>query len=175
MAENTKTRSQLIAQYPDNATQEISAEDLRDFVVSVDIYAEIYASSDLSQGISGGSGEDLVYNANGLSAFCTPDEANNQIIIDHDGNYEVRFEGSANIETSLWIDHYVRVNGVNVRKLGRMEQKESDQTTPSYAFGGIFALAQGDLVTHRLLRQSGTVDFDIREGARMVVKRLMAE
>jgi len=171
MAETIKERAELLVQYPDNITQDISAQDLRDLVVSIDLYAEIFRSGTGNQNL-GGMGAVLQWDANGQSFEVTPNMASNRIDIVHNGLYDVRFEGSVEIEKLIDFVTFIRVNSVNIREIGTLAVKD-DSHKVSFSLGALLTLTASDQVEIFVDPSAAGADFDMRIGSRFTVKRML--
>jgi len=101
MTDTIRTRAALLALLADNTTGEISAQDLRDMMVSIfGVYGIIKCiDGSTPQTLADGVAEKLEnFCTNGLAVGMTPDHSNNQITVDETGVYALFF--SASMETN---------------------------------------------------------------------------
>jgi len=102
MADTIRTRAALLALLADNTTGEISAQDLRDMLVSIfGVYGVIKCiDRSTPQTVADGVAEKLEnFCTNGLAVGMTPDKDNNQITVDKTGVYVLCF--AASIESNV--------------------------------------------------------------------------
>jgi hypothetical protein len=113
MADTVRTRAAVLALLADNSSGDISAQDVRDAVVSMfGVYGAIYVAdgSTAQTGVTTTPEILTAWAANGLAVDMTADQANNQITVGTDGVYligcQVAFEsgGVAQWEFHLRID-----------------------------------------------------------------------
>lgn len=92
MADTQRTRAQLLTLLADNATGEISPQDLRDMLVSLfGVYGIISLKGNTTgQAFTADSAAKITnWQANGLAVGMTPDYANNELQVDETGTYVV--------------------------------------------------------------------------------------
>ena len=116
MSQTIKTRSQLLDIFADNTTAEISAQDIRDFLVSVmGVYGFIGATDNATpQAFVAATQAKLInYDEDGLSVGVTPDYLNGEIVIDNTGTYKVGGQISFKADVdNVKVTAYILVDGV---------------------------------------------------------------
>ena len=149
MADTRRTRAEILALFADNSIGSISAQDLRDFVVTImGGYASIKTvdGTTAQTGITATPVKLTTFAVNGTANGLTPDHTNDQITIDVDGVYfvecDVSFSGSSNstFELHLRVDAVEKDEGFH-RKIG------SGGDTGSAGFHGIVSLVAGEVLT----------------------------
>ena len=148
MPDTRRSRSDLLALFPDNTLQEISAQDLRDFLVSI---MGGYASIKTVDGstpfaVSGTPVKLTTFDTNGTANGLVPDHTTDNITIDIDGIYfvscNISFSGtlSRTFELHLRVDGVERDEGIH-RKLG------TGGDVGSTGFSGVVSLSAGVALT----------------------------
>lgn len=112
MPDTRRDRAAILALFADNSTQDISAQDLRDYVVTVmGGYAEIRVDDGAASQTGVITPEILTgWATNGPSNGLTADQANNKITIDVDGLYMVWFQASFSGTGNATMQFHVRVD-----------------------------------------------------------------
>jgi hypothetical protein len=129
MADTRRDRAAILALFADNATQDISAQDLRDYVVTnLGGYAEIRVD-DGSAAQTGITTPTIMtgWASNGESNGLTADQANNKITIDVAGLYMIWFQNSFSGGANITFEFNVNVDsgGGYVEQQGGCHRKMS--------------------------------------------------
>lgn len=147
MVDTVRTLAQLQALLADNATGDISPQDLRDFLVSVlGVYGSVYVLDGAAAQIPGVSPVKLTAFANnGVASGITPDHTNDRLTVDVDSAgvfyavFQCSFSGSNN--ATFEFEAYVNAVGTGYkvsRKLGAAGD------VGSCSLAGLAALADAD-------------------------------
>lgn len=151
MADTRRTRASLLTLYADNATQDISAQDLRDGVVSwMGGYASILTvdGSTAQTGISATPAIVTGWSANGAASDgLTPDYTTTDgITIDVDGVYAIYFQSSFSGTGSKTFEYHLRVDGVEQAE-GAHRKMGTAGDVGSVSFAAIKSLSAAEVVT----------------------------
>ena len=149
MADTRRSRADILTLFADNSLQEISAQDLRDFVVSMmGGYASIKTADGSTPQTGIGTTPVLLtqWTVNGISDGLTPDHTADSIVVDVDGVYDVdcdiSFSGSANATFEV----HMRVDGVEQDE-GMHRKLSTGGDVGSAGFGGQVSLSAGQVLT----------------------------
>lgn len=112
MADESKSKADLIALFPDNSTGAIDEQAMRDLVVSCfgEFASILIVDGVTAQAITGTPQKMTHWTANGPSLGIVPDYVNDEVVISIDGVYEASgffiFGGSANktVVFGLYVD-----------------------------------------------------------------------
>lgn len=113
MVDTIRSLADLLALLADNSSGDISAQDVRDVVVSLHgVYGEMYVTGGASaQSLDTTPAQLTGFAANGNSSGTTPDHTNDQITVGTDGVYLVHGQFSAIGETGTTYELELRSNG----------------------------------------------------------------
>lgn len=157
MADTRRTRAELLASLADNSTGDISAQDLRDFLVTImGGYASLKTvDGTTAQGsINATPAKVTTWDTNGAANGLIPDHTTDDITVDVSGVYfvecDISFSGSGNSTFQV----HLRVDGVEAdegfhRKIG------SGGDTGSAGFHGIVSLTAAEVLTVYIESQDG--------------------
>ena len=172
MADTLRTRAQLLALLADNITGEISAQDLRDMLVSVmGIYGIITMAANVTgQALTADTPAKLInWEADGLGIGCTPDFANSQITIDNTGVYRITaFVSLKSDSAALNVKASIRVDGA-VKALNEVSLDNA---------GGILTIPVVDVITVNATEiitvylESDTTETIIVQSGQLAIKRV---
>lgn len=173
MADTIRSRTALLALLADNTNGDISAQDMRDVLVSVHgVYGAIYAEngSTAQTGISDTAAKMTGFSANGISSGTTPDYTNNQITLGSDGIYLVFLQVSFTGTASKTFECQIRNNDGNTnyhsnRKLGATGDVGSASCL------ALLSCSANDVMSVYVLSSDGGSSFTINE-AQLVVYRI---
>lgn len=134
-------------------------------------YAELYADVAGTQKLKSVD-EVIVFTGTGLANVLLPDIATDSIVTVTEGDYEVKYEGSAISKRDVQYNFWVQVDGAPVESLGCLETGEDNMCHP-FSFGRILALDAGATITILGQCASGTdKDWKHQIGARFQVVKL---
>lgn len=125
MVDTVRSVDALLTIFADNSTEDITPQDMRDFLVSaLGAYGSLSVLDGSTQQDNPDTGAKLTcWDTNGDSAGCTPDHTTDDITIDVDGVWEGRFQVSFSGTASSTVGFRLRKDGVETpygctRKLG---------------------------------------------------------
>jgi len=125
MADTPRSLADLQSYLADNTNGNISAQDLRDFLVTaLGVYGSISCFEASTQQDNPDTGAKLTcFTANGNSHGMTPDHTDDSITVDVAGNYDILFQVSFSGTNSSEVRFRLRIDGVEqdfgcTRKLG---------------------------------------------------------
>lgn len=150
MADTVRTRAALLALLPDNMTEDISPQDLRDVVVSLHgVYGEmsIQAGASAQGSISTTPAIVTGWNTNGLSDGTTPDHTTNGITITEAGIFVVDFSISLSALTASALFAFEIYKGAVAQ--GQVAEIMSNATPDRacVAGGGIVSCSAADVLS----------------------------
>lgn len=147
MADTERSKATLLANFPTNAAGAITAQELRDFVVSaLGGYARIYViDGAAAQAVSATPTKLSCFAANGPSAGATPDHTADQITVAVSADYWVEFTASCSGDAQTYIAR-LRKNG-NAEGTLAAEAKLDASGRATLHFAGPVTLAQNDILT----------------------------
>jgi hypothetical protein len=173
MVDTVKSVADLQALLADNVSGDISAQDLRDFLVSaLGIYGSLSCYEAAVEQVDPDTGAKLTcFTANGNSAGMTPDHTDDSIAASVAGNYDIAFQASFSGTSSSEIRFRLRIDGVEqsfgcTRKLGTA----GDIGSASFLAPGV-TLAVGEKITVWVEADGATDDLTVADAqltARMV-------
>lgn len=171
MADTERSTAALLALCADNQAGAISAQDLRDVIVSaLGGYASVYVvDGAAAQAVTGTAAKLTAFVADGPSSGATPAHADDQITIGASGNYWVEF--SADVEASV-LGAFVAELRNNGSAEGSMKTEcefEAAGELRHLGFAGPVTLSNGDVLT---VYVSGAVGNLTTKHARLAVKRI---
>lgn len=175
MTDTIRDRTTLLTLLADNVSGDISAQDMRDVLVSLHgVYGQIYVTGGAAaQSLDTTPAKLTSFAANGSSAGTTPDHTNDQITVGTDGVYLVSGQFSAIGETGTTYILKLRNNAVAV------DQATAKFTTSlmvgdavSASFVGLVSLSASDVLTvYGESDDAGGANLTLVE-AQLVVRRL---
>lgn len=173
MADTPRSLANLQTLLADNASKQISPQDLRDMLVScLGIYGSLSCFEASTQQDDPNTGAKLTcFTTNGASNGTTPDHTDDSITIGVTGTYDVYFQISFSGTSSSEAKFRLRVDGVEqnygcTRKLGTA----GDVGSAGFYAPGI-SLTSGEKITVYVEMNGATDDFtavDAQFGCRMV-------
>jgi hypothetical protein len=149
MADTRRPKADLLALWADNATQDISPQDGRDFMVTVfGGYAEIRVA-DGTTAQTGITTPVIMtgFDTNGASNGLTPDHTNNKITIDIDGVYLLFFQNSFSGGANVTFEFHARVDsgsGYVEQAQGCHRKMSAGGDVGSAGFVALLSLSAGD-------------------------------
>jgi hypothetical protein len=150
MADTERSLAALQTLLADNSSGDISAQDLRDFLVSCfSAYGSIYVQDGATAQTSIGTTATLLtgFAANGESSGVTPNHADDELNIGVDGAYLATgcfsFSGTASRTFQLRL----RKSGSEVAGIGCRVTLDASGNTTSASFVGIVACEADDILT----------------------------
>ena len=149
MADTRRDRAAILALWADNATQDISPQDGRDFIVTV---MGGYAELRVDDGVTAQTGITTPtimtgWSTNGESNGLTADQANNKITIDVAGLYMCWFQNSFSGGGNVTFEFNINVDsgGGYVEQAGGCHRKmSSGGDVGSASFVRLLSLSAGD-------------------------------
>ena len=163
MADTPRSLTSLQSLLADNATGEIGAQDLRDFLVSaLGVYGSITCFEASTQQDNPDTGAKLTcFTTNGAANGTTPDHTNDQITINVAGVYDIYFQASFSGTSSSEVRFRLRKGGTEqnygcIRKLGTA----GDVGSASFIAPGI-ALVATDVITVYVEQDTATDDLTV--------------
>jgi hypothetical protein len=146
VAETERTLAELQALLADNTTQDISAQDLRDLMISaLGGYASLYVDAGVvAQALTATPALLTAFTAIGPEHGAAAAHAADTITVGVAGNYEVTLTASltASVSTVLDLALYVGV----AAKAGFSARVAAGTSSVGAAFSGLVALAAGDVL-----------------------------
>lgn len=170
MADTERSKATLLGLLASNATGAITAQELRDLLVSVlGGYARIYVIDGATpQAVSATPTKIVCFAANGPSAGATPDHANDQITIGTTADYWVEFTASCSGDAQTYIAR-LRKNGSAEGTLAA-EAKLDASGRATLHFAGPVTLAQNDILTV-YVEAGGAANLTVKHGT-LAVRRI---
>ena len=163
MADTARSVAALQTLLADNSSGAISAQDVRDFLVSaLGVYGSISCFEESTEQVDPSTGAKLTcFTANGNANGTTPDHTNDQITVNVAGNYDIAFQCSFSGTSSSEVRFRLRVGGVEqnygcTRKLGTA----GDVGSASFFAPGI-TLAASDILTIYVEMDTATDDLTV--------------
>lgn len=150
MPDTERSRDDLVAILASNAAGEITAQDLRDFLVSaLGGYASIYVEDGaVAQTVDQAAAKLTGFAANGAASGCTPDHTQDQIALNTIGRYLVDGTFSLSGTADRTVQLRARLNGLEVAGVGGRCKFNASGDVATLAFGGVvIAAAPGDELT----------------------------
>ena len=167
MAEAAKAVATLLSNFADNSTGNISAEELRDFVVTaLGVYGSITVNDASAEQVDIGTTDVKLtcFTADGNSNAMTPSHTNDQITILVAGDYDVTFTCSFLASAGVWqmhlaIDDVLQPYGFH-RKIGI----PGDVGSASFIAPGI-TLAVNEVLSVYVVSEGATDDITVVDAA----------
>lgn len=150
MVDTIRDRATLITLLVDNVSGDISAQDMRDVLVSVHgVYGQIYVTGGAAaQSLTTTPAKLSGFTANGLGVGATPDHTNDQITVGTDGVYLVMGQFSAISETGTTYILKLRNNAVAVdQATAKFTGSMTVGDVISASFVGLANLSANDVLT----------------------------
>lgn len=149
MADTERPLIDLQALLSSNSSGEISSQDLRDFLVSVlGGYASIYVQDGAAaQVVNIAPAKLTAFAANGVAAGCTPDAAQDQIMLNTAGRYRVSGTFSLSGTAARTVQLRARIQGLEVAGVGGRCKFNASGEVTKIAFSGIVDAAASDVLT----------------------------
>jgi hypothetical protein len=169
MADIVRTKAGVAAIFPDGTSGDISAQDLRDFVVSVlGVYAGLYVTGGTTSDTVGISYSTVnwVDGGNAEEDTCDGDYANDRIEVGGmcDGVYKVTGSFCISGTASTTFTVQAAVNGTNDDSLSGIITLDASGNVAHVGFSGNVTLADGDYVTVRVVADGMGKTFLLEEG-----------
>lgn len=175
MADTVRSRTALLALLADNVSGDISAQDMRDVLVSLHgVYGQIYtAAGATAQSLDTTAAKLTGFAANGSSAGTTPDHSNDRITVGTDGIYLVHGQFSAIGETGTTYILQLRNNAAAVDQAkAKFTASMTVGDVASISFIGLVSLSANDMLTvYGESDDAGGADLTLVE-AQLTVHRL---
>lgn len=170
MADTERSKAALLTLLASNAQGAITAQELRDLLVSVlGGYASIHVIDGAApQAVSATPSKLACFAANGPSAGATPDHTADQITVGVSGDYWVEFSASFNGDAESYVAR-LRKNAVAEGTLA-CESKLAASDKQHFHFAGVVALLQGDVLTV-YAEAGGAANLTVKH-ATLAVKRI---
>jgi hypothetical protein len=178
MADSERTTAALQALFADNHAGAISAQDLRDFLVTaLGGYAMIYvADGSTAQTVTDTAAKLTAFAANGPSLGATPAHASDQITIGTTGVYWVEFSADVVSDAEVAAEHTFALYANGAAAGGLKSDCPAVDSTRHVGFAGPVSLSAGDIITVYVGYRAGlggpaSVDVTTAQ-ARLAVKRI---
>lgn len=149
MADTIRTRAALLTLLADNVTGDISAQDLRDMLVTLfGVYGEIlvFGGSTAQTGIGTSFTKMTGFAADGDSVGMTPAHASDQITADNAGVYCVIFSCSFSGSVNATFTFEIQVDGVTKSNGGAERKLSSGGDVGDVSLNAIITLAAAEVV-----------------------------
>lgn len=150
MPDTARQLSDLQSLFADNTTQEISPQDLRDFLVTaIGCYAQIYVTGGSTAQSSIGTGFTPVtgFTTNGADAGISADAANDRITLDVAGVYQVGFQVSFSGSASTLFTFSASLDGTEETQCSCARALGTGGDTGSCSFVGLITATAGQQLT----------------------------
>jgi hypothetical protein len=150
MSDTIRTRAALLALLADNVAGDISAQDMRDLLVSLHgVYGMLYVASGASaQSLTTTPAKLTGFAANGPSAGTTPAHGSDQITVGTDGVYLIMGQFSCIGETGATYRLALRVGGVEAPEIAtKFTASMTVGDHVSASFVGLVSLSGSDVLT----------------------------
>lgn len=175
MADTPRTKSGLQTVLATNGVQGLSAQDVRDFLVSImGVYAQLYVSGGVASQSMGTSPAKLtLWAADGEEDLADADYTNDQIEIGAlgDGVYLAlaQFSFSGAVSTTFTLK--LAVNGTEDDAIACSRKLGTGGDDGSCSFVGLVSLSDGDIVTVYCTADGVSKSFTLAE-AQLVLRRI---
>ncbi len=133
-------------------------------------YGELYRITKGNQSLPS-AGAVMAFDGQGLNLSLTYQGDAIKIVNNVSAEYNIRFEGTAEIKKQIEFTIWIRINGINAREIGTLEQKDDD-TSISFSMGAFINLNNDDLVEIYIIPDSNNKDFDLQIGSRLTIIRI---
>jgi len=174
MADTKRSLADLITLLTSATPGDISAQDLRDFLVSAFSgygFISVLAGSTAQGSLSGTPAKLTCFAANGVaSSDVTPDHTNDQITVGVAGDYAVSFNASVVGTASKAFQFRIYVNGV-ITTIGCEQEYAATEKYQNIGCRGILTLAATDIVTVMVSSDDGGTSITVSD-AQLVLKRV---
>ena len=172
MVDTIRDKSTLLTLLADNVNGDISAQDVRDMLVSLHgVYGAIYVTGGVTEqtGISGTPVKITGFAADGISSGTTPAHANDQITVGVAGDYKISAQLSFSGSASKTFLFEIRVDDITTvytfeRKLG------AGGDIGSGSMVGLLTLAANAVVSVYVSSSDGGTSITIGDGQLIVEK-----
>ncbi len=165
MADVIRTKADLITRLGDNSTQDISPQDLRDFLISFLVFGELgFVGNTVEQSALPAGVNIVPLDLAGPAFGVTNDTANNWLKVPADGNYRVSFEGSYKGTGASRFTFSILKNGVPVNRTKRQDTPTVSTEERNVSGSGTISLLATDEVKLGIQVQPAGGDFTLIQG-----------
>lgn len=157
MVDTVRTLAALQALFADNVIEDISPQDLRDFLVSaLGVYAIIYVNDGAvaQTGVTTTAVLMTGFDTNGINSDATPDHTGDKITINTDGDYLCVFQCSFSGDNNTTFIFHIRIDSV-AQPFGAHRKLNASGDSGSGIALGLLTLSATDVVTVFVESDSG--------------------
>jgi len=165
MVDTIRTKSDLLTLLSDNGTQDISPQDLRDFLVSFLMFGELGFVDNAVEQSALPAGENVVpLDQAGPALGVTINTGSNFLQVPVDGNYRVTFESSYKGTGGSRFTFHVLKNGTSVSRMKRQDTPTVSTEERNVSGSGTVDLLATDEIKLGIQSQPAGGDFTMIQG-----------
>ena len=170
MPDLIKDIDEILTAFADNNDRDVTAQQLRNYVVSISVFGSKFRNTTGAQMI-GTVGEVLTWDGDGVARGVAAGVAEDlEIPVGGAGDYEVVFDGSVNTQAGRTYEVILAINGGPLNTLAWVD---GDGNIQSVSGSIVKNLAEGDLVSIFCEASAASSDFFMQTGSNFSLKRLL--